>query len=265
MTRYVVLVGTAGSGKSHLTAALADAIEDAGGAAARVNLDPAAVSLPYEPTVDVRRYVKAEDFMAEGLGPNGALIAAVDHAFNYAREIKNDVEEVNPDYAIIDTPGQLELFAFRAGGPLVLDVIVGDSPSVVVFLMDAVFFEKPSSIVSVLMLASSTAARLLRPQINVVSKADLLLPEVEEEIIPSLGDHGFLASLVMEEEGIDGSTRAFLARMAEALYETGFIGEVLTVSIRRPETVTALYGKIQQIVAGGDDYVALDSMEGTLR
>ena len=32
-------------------------------------------------------------------------------------DIQNDVSKVNPDYLIVDTPGQIELFAYRTSGP----------------------------------------------------------------------------------------------------------------------------------------------------
>lgn len=253
MTKFIVITGPAGSGKSFLTAELADFMQEHGAFVAKVNLDPAAASLPYDPDVDVRDYVKYEKYLTQSLGPNGALIAAVDEAFNYASNLRNDIDDINPDYAIIDTPGQLELFAFRVGGPLVLDAIVAERPVVNVFLIDATFFERPSSIVSALTLASSVAARLLKPQINVVSKADLLLETVREEIIPNLGEPGFLLGL-LEGEDVDWTLKSLLLRMTEALYGSGFIGEVIPVSVKDRESLGLLYAKIQQVVAGGDDY-----------
>ncbi len=252
-TRFIVISGPAGSGKSFLTAELAEFMQEQGAFVAKVNLDPAAASLPYDPDVDVRDYVKYEKYLAQSLGPNGALIAAVDEAFNYASNLRNDIDDINPEYAIIDTPGQLELFAFRIGGPLVLDAIVAERPVVTVFLIDAVFFERPSSIVSALTLASSVAARLLKPQINVVSKADLLLEDIKEEIIPNLSEPGFLLGL-LEKEDIDWTLKSLLLRLAEALYDSGFIGEILPVSIKDRESLGLLYAKIQQVLAGGDDY-----------
>ena len=254
-TKFVVLVGPAGSGKSTLTGELADFMNEQGAFTAKVNLDPAAASLPYQPDVDVRDYVKYQQFLDKGLGPNGALIAAVDAAFNYALELRRLLDDINPEYAIIDTPGQLELFAFRAGGPLVLDAIVGDRPAATVFLIDAVFFERPSSIVSALLLASSVAVRLQKPQVNVASKADMLVRDVVEEVIPQLGVRGFLVDL-LEGEDMDWTVKGLALELAEALYRAGFVGEVLPVSVKDPASLSALYAKLQQILAGGDDYAA---------
>ncbi|MEB3787968.1 MAG: hypothetical protein GSR78_04340, partial [Desulfurococcales archaeon] len=53
---------------------------------------------------------------------------------------------------------------------------------------------------------------------------------------------------------LPGDLRALSAGLADALYTAGFIGEVLPVSALKPDTVAALYAKLQQILAGGDDF-----------
>ncbi|HIP65006.1 MAG TPA: GTPase, partial [Pyrodictium sp.] len=60
---FIVFVGPAGSGKSHLVDAFGDWLEFNELSVARVNLDPAAEWLPYEPDVDVREYVDARKVM----------------------------------------------------------------------------------------------------------------------------------------------------------------------------------------------------------
>ncbi|MFZ8793489.1 MAG: ATP/GTP-binding protein [Acidilobaceae archaeon] len=260
--KFIIMVGPAGSGKSTLTGELAAHMESFGPVVARVNFDPAAESLPYDADVDVRKYVTVYEFMAKGLGPNGALVAAVDSLINHVFDIKGVLEDIKPDYVIVDTPGQMELFAYRHGGPVVLDALTYNYPSLTVFLVDAVFLENPSSIISALTLASSVAVRLKRPQVNVVSKADLLLPEVLNELVPRLGEEGFLESLVSSDEALDPYTRTLMLNLSSALYKAGFIGEVIPVSTGMPETLDALYAKIQQVFSGGEEYKYYDVVGG---
>ncbi|MCS7106988.1 MAG: ATP/GTP-binding protein [Acidilobaceae archaeon] len=249
---FIVLVGPAGSGKTTLAGELAAYIESYGPSVARLNFDPAAETLSYDADVDVRSYVTAQEFMAKGLGPNGALIAAVDSLINHVFDIRRALEEIKPDYVIVDTPGQMELFAYRHGGPIVLNALTHGYPSVTVFLMDAIFFENPASIVSVLTLASSVAVRLQRPQINIVSKADLLMQDVLENVVTRLGEEGFLESLATSSES-DLYTRALMLSLASALESAGFIGEVIPVSVNSRESMDALYAKIQQLLKGGEE------------
>ncbi|MCX8196166.1 MAG: ATP/GTP-binding protein [Acidilobaceae archaeon] len=249
---FIVLVGPAGSGKTTLAGELASHIESYGPVVAKVNFDPAAESLSYDVDVDVRSYVTAQEFMARGLGPNGALIAAVDSLINHVFDIRRVLEEIKPDYVIVDTPGQMELFAYRHGGPIVLNALTHGYPSLTVFLMDAIFFENPASIVSILTLASSVAVRLQRPQINVVSKADLLMQEVLDNVVARLGEEGFLESLVASGEA-DIYTKALMMSLVSALGSAGFVGEIIPVSVNSRESLDALYAKIQQILKGGEE------------
>ena len=75
----VFIIGTAGSGKSLLTASFSEWLKMSKQNVTVVNLDPGALKLPYSPDVDVRNYVNVGDLMEKyGLGPNGALIMAAD-------------------------------------------------------------------------------------------------------------------------------------------------------------------------------------------
>jgi len=73
------IIGTAGSGKSLLTASFVERLRQEKQKVAVMNLDPGVAFLPYAPEIDVRDYMTIETVMAEyGLGPNGALILAAD-------------------------------------------------------------------------------------------------------------------------------------------------------------------------------------------
>ena len=71
--------------------------------------------MPYKPDVDVRDYIDIRTLMETyNLGPNGSLVMASDMIATRLDDIQTEVDSLNPDYVIIDTPGQIELFAFRA-------------------------------------------------------------------------------------------------------------------------------------------------------
>ncbi len=252
MERYIVLTGTAGSGKSVLTRSLKEEVERHGYAALTVNLDPAVKSIPYEPNVDARDYVSYDDLLREGLGPNGALIAAVDSLVLHTEELRRAIEEYKADYVILDTPGQMEVFVYRIGGPLLLKALTGGAPTVNVYLIDALFFEDPLSIASAFNLAASVQLRLSLPQINVVSKSDLLLPEVKSEILPRLAEEGFLEGLIEAYEEAPAPARHLAMKTVEAAREAGFIASMIPVSTLQPESIAMLFGAIQVQLAGGE-------------
>ena len=94
----VFIIGTAGSGKSMLTAAFSKWLEISKQNVAVVNLDPGVLTLPYSPDVDVRDYVNIEDLMEKyGLGPNGALIMAADLIADEIEQISKEIEELRSD------------------------------------------------------------------------------------------------------------------------------------------------------------------------
>src|SRR5437870_13105638 len=72
--------------------------------------------------------------MAEqGLGPNGAQVAAADMAAMNAKQLADVLETFETNYVLIDTPGQIELFTFRASGPVLIDAF-GRADSALVYL-----------------------------------------------------------------------------------------------------------------------------------
>jgi GTPase SAR1 family protein len=160
------VVGTAGSGKSSLTGVFSEWLRDHEQMNATVNLDPAAIALPYEPDLDVREYVDYERVMAtKNLGPNGALIASVREVARNIDELAGGVKELKADWLLVDTPGQLELFAFRKEGRIISKKLC-QGRKVLLFLMDSVFCVSPRNYAASLFLSASTALSLGLPTIN---------------------------------------------------------------------------------------------------
>ncbi|MCX8175735.1 MAG: ATP/GTP-binding protein [Candidatus Bathyarchaeota archaeon] len=190
----VFIVGTAGSGKSMLTSALLEWFSKKGEDVAALNLDPGVLSLPYEPDIDIRNYVSVDKLMEKyGLGPNGALLLASDIIVDQMEQVNKEVEEVNPKYLIVDTPGQMELFAFRVSGPLIAKEIKADG-KIVLYLFDAPFCLNPFNYASNIFLSAAVFLRFTLPQLNVLSKVDLLPTVKVKEILGWASNPGSLKS-----------------------------------------------------------------------
>ena len=124
MANTVFLVGMAGSGKSTLTAAYSEWLKEGDQDVIVANLDPGVISLPYNPDIDARQYVDIEKLMLDyQLGPNGALLMASDLLADHLEDIRSEIEAANPDLLLVDTPGQIELFAFQRKWPIHCDTV----------------------------------------------------------------------------------------------------------------------------------------------
>ncbi|MGA9152925.1 MAG: ATP/GTP-binding protein, partial [Candidatus Nitrosopolaris sp.] len=166
----IFITGTAGSGKSLLTSRLLQWYVDRKSFPISINLDPGAVTLPYEPDVDVRDYIDINTLMEKyDLGPNGSLVMASDMIATRLDEIQDEVNDLNPDYVLIDTPGQIELFAFRASGPYFVSNLQSDN-KVNLFIYDGMLVSSPINFVSIALLASSVKLRLKIAQVNILTK-----------------------------------------------------------------------------------------------
>lgn len=165
MAHTVFIVGMAASGKSTLTAAYLEWLKSGDRDVLAVNLDPGATALPYNPDVDSRQYVDVEKLMLDHqLGPNGALIMASDLLADNLEEIRREIDEANPDLVLVDTPGQIELFAFREGGRFIARQLTQDNKAVI-YLMDAPFSRSPLNFTSNVYLAAAIYSRIMQPQI----------------------------------------------------------------------------------------------------
>lgn len=216
---FIVIAGTAGSGKSTLTSAFGDWLESMNLPVVRVNLDPAAEDTPYSPNVDVREYVNIRDVMRRfNLGPNGALLTAIDMLYNYIDDVSREIERnASPnDYVLVDTPGQLELFAYRRGSREVLRGIIGDRRAVMLFLIDALLIADALNVASLILLATSVNLRLGIPMVCAVSKSDLLTDELRD-LVESINEDPerlveILRSGEVSKTGIEGLVEMALSR-----------------------------------------------------
>ena len=242
-SHIVYILGTAGSGKSALTLKLSGLLFDEGWRVVRVNMDPGVRQLPYTPEVDVRDYVDLEQIIEQyALGPNGALIAASDILVTKIDDIKKEIESFDADYIVVDTVGQMEVFAYRSAGLLFVTAL--SKNSVVVHLIDSLLAKTPASFVSMVLLGASLKVRFPVPHITVLSKTDLISEE-EIERICRWNDPVVLADAL--EISTRGQQRELNITLLNALKMQGYIGEVIPVSSITMDGMNDLAGGLEHI------------------
>ncbi|MEW6604126.1 MAG: ATP/GTP-binding protein [Thermoproteota archaeon] len=246
----IFVTGTAGSGKSLLTSRLLQWYRDNSAYPIALNLDPGALNLPYDPDIDVRDYIDIGTLMESyGLGPNGSLIMASDMIATKMDEIQGEVDELNPDYVIVDTPGQIELFAFRASGPYFVTNFHSDSKATI-FAFDGMLVSSPINYVSISLLASSVRLRLKTPQVNVLTKRDLVIEKLKD-IMEWAGSHTAL------EHALDGekdTEYSLLSKdLARSMSKGGFAPGLVAVSSVTMNGIVNLAAALARIVNQGED------------
>jgi GPN-loop GTPase len=248
----VFIIGTAGSGKSLLTASFTEWLKVGKQKAATVNLDPGVLNLPYAPDIDIRNSVDINNIMDEySLGPNGALVLAADLIAEEAERIGGEIEDLQADVVIVDTPGQMELFAFRASGPYIANELTKQQKAIV-YLFDAVFSFNPLNYVSNMFLSAAVYNRFFFPQLHVLSKCDLLPPEAANSIVDWSADPDALEAVI--EEKLSG-TRMLLSRdMAQAIYRLGLEFQLIPVSGKTNEGLINLSSALERILVGGEKF-----------
>jgi len=243
-------IGTAGSGKSTLTGAMKNYVIDRNPeiSAITLNLDPGVKKTAYNPDIDIRDYIILEEVMDKyELGPNGAMILASDLMVNYLDDLKDEIDEYNPDWIFVDTAGQLELFAFRETGPLIASTLgFGSIQRAVTFLFDSNFVLRPNGFISTLLLAASVQFRFHDiSQINLLSKVDLLDEDQIEMIVNWSQDFQALGDSTNERE--KGLIRELSMLISEVFIQMGSTSELITCSVNESNGLDFLFAYLQRI------------------
>jgi GTPase SAR1 family protein len=250
--KVIFFLGTAGSGKSSMAGAAKAWFEGHGTHALTANLDPGAERLPYVPDVDVRDYVQLDEVMDRyGLGPNGGIIVSSDLVADDFGEIIQEIEEYDPDYLMVDTPGQLELFVFRASGIFMVQALAREQ-TIAAFLVDPFLTQTPSSFVSILLLSATAQLKLGLPVIRVLSKSDILTEEQLENIEIWTSEPDVLHDALLDEASPVGT---LATRLWSVLAEEEESFRLLRVSAKESLGFEDLYTEIQMAYEGGDDFI----------
>jgi len=248
--KTIFISGTAGSGKSLLTSKLYDYYTKNGAFTAVLNLDPGVENVPYTCDIDVRDYVDIVSIMQQyDLGPNGALIMANDLIASKIDDIQNEVNRVNPDYLIVDTPGQIELFAYRSSGRFLVENITSEEKTNI-FLFDGALITTPVNFVSIALLATSIRLRLNLPTMNVVTKTDLIGTKLKD-ILQWSTNLNTLENAIAKEA--DGDTYTLTTNILRGLNLGGFAQGLIPISNTTGDGFVNLEGALSRILNLGEE------------
>ena len=248
--KTIFISGTAGSGKSLLTSKLLEHYTNSGVFAAVLNLDPGVENMPYTCDIDVRDYIDYVSIMQQyDLGPNGALVMANDLIASKIDEIQNEVHNVNPDYLIVDTPGQIELFAYRSSGPFIVENLTSEEKTSI-FLFDGALITSPVNFVSIALLATSIRLRLNLPAINVLTKTDIIGDKLKE-ILHWTTSLSTLENAIAKE--VDGDTYSLTSNILRGLNLGGFAQGLIPISNTTGDGFVNLEGALSRILNLGEE------------
>ncbi len=215
-----------------------------------VNLDPGVVDLPYDADVDVRERVELQQVMEEyGLGPNGALVLATDMIATKLSEVQDDIDSFDAEHVIVDTPGQIELFAFRESGEFVIRETKADSKALL-FLYDPLLANTPANFLSIALLSASVGLRMNVPKISVLTKKDMA-KESSATILGWSRNAKSFEDALAKTQGEQYSLYSGLFRSVRKLS----VGEDLyPVSATSSEGMIALVGELSRLYSGGEEF-----------
>src|SRR5580698_4015240 len=115
-----------------------------------LNLDPAVLSVPFEPNIDIRDSINYKEVMKQyNLGPNGGILTSLNLFSTKIDQVLGILEKrclppkqeeaptqsstktetlSRPQHILIDTPGQIEVFVWSASGSILLSALASSFP-----------------------------------------------------------------------------------------------------------------------------------------
>ncbi len=249
--RFVYFVGTAGSGKSTLVKSYRDWLGNNGIDCMTINLDPGVDMLPYDADIDIREWVALDEVMGEyNLGPNGAQIVAADLMAVNIKKITDLLDGVRTEYVLVDTPGQLELFAFRESSNVIVEAF-GKEKSMVVYLSDPMLCKTSNGFVSNMVLSSLVEFRLQLPVINILTKADLMKDEDRDRVISWFENSDSLYDDLLDNDANPQTVVGM--ELFKAVESVGIFGQIRAVSAVENTGLEEIYSATQLEFFGGED------------
>ena len=149
-----------------------------------LNLDPAVLSVPFEPNIDIRDSINYKEVMKQyNLGPNGGILTSLNLFATKIDQILGLMERrakptldstmQPPKHFLVDTPGQIEVFVWSASGTILLESFASSFPTVIAYIIDTPRTSRTSTFMSNMLYACSILYKTKLPMILVFNKTDV--------------------------------------------------------------------------------------------
>jgi GTPase SAR1 family protein len=203
------ILGPPGSGKTTYVQHISTVLRESGRQVIIVNLDSGNILIEKnDPNIiDVRDLISVDESQILcKLGPNGATIFCFEFLEEKLDWLIEKMKTYGSDaYFMFDMPGQVELITHHTSIHRILQRLRKefDIRLTAVHLVDAIHVIDPTRFISVVLVSLISMMRLALPQINVLSKIDLLN---EEDLIFPLDFYTHLSSIKELEPYIMSNT-----------------------------------------------------------
>ena len=188
-------------------------------------------------------------FIEHGIITLDQVVASDLMAVNISK-MKEVVDDYTETYALVDTPGQLELFAFRESSRTIVNAF-GKDDSMVVYLSDPMLCRSSNGFISNMVLASLVQFRLELPVINILTKIDVLTEEETDRLLNWYNDPESLYDDLLDN---DSNPQTVVGtELFRAMENLGTFGEMRAVSAVQAIGLEEIYAAAQLQFFGGDD------------
>lgn len=214
----VIVIGMAGSGKTTLMQRLNAHLHTERRPYYMVNLDPAVQETPFGAHVDIRDTVNYREVMKQySLGPNGGILTALNLFATRFEQVLGLIEKraSSIDYALFDTPGQIEIFTWSASGQIITESLASSMPTVIVYVIDTVRCQNAVTFMSNMLYACSILYKLKLPMVLALNKVDAAPCDFAKEWMADLDT---FSEALQKERSYMGSLATSMALMLEEFY-----------------------------------------------
>jgi len=250
MRVIIIFIGPAGAGKSTLVAAYARWLSKFEGIRVfKVNLDPAADYIPYEPDFDVRSVVSTREIALKyRLGPNGALVKSIELITKKLKSIVSKFCVTEADFILVDTPGQMKVFVFRDIAPMLISLLKESKSRVIaVFAIDASVVRNPEDYAFIAIMSTALQARLGIDVVPVMNKTDLARNAALVGDVVSDAEH---IIKLLQKRGVYGE---MMAEVLKVIWSYAKATTVPKVSAIAMEGISQLHRLIHEVTCSCGD------------